>query len=125
MKATYKSFVWHFCNYVHFSYITNTLLETRHHAQKCKNKTKEWSQEGEEIEWKRQNIKIFLLANVKYQQGHTISGPPDSGSNEVGAKQQMVVQQIRNCYQMPVWRALLGITDLGVEQKPVGRDIKV
>lgn len=72
-----------------------------------------------------QNSKLFLLANVKYQQGHIIAGPPDSRSNELRAKQQMVVQQIRNCYQLPVWRALLGITDLRVEQKPVVRDIKM
>lgn len=72
-----------------------------------------------------QNSKLFLLANVKYQQGHIIAGPPDSCSNELGAKQQMVVQQIRNCYQLPVWIALLGIMDLRVEQKPVARVIKM
>lgn len=44
-----------------------------------------------------QNSKVFLLAFVKYQQGHIIAGSPDSGSTELRAKQQMVMQQIRNC----------------------------
>lgn len=72
-----------------------------------------------------QTSKLFLLANAEYQQGRIIAGPPDSRSNELGAKQQMVVQQIRNCYQLPVWRALLGITVLRVEQQPVVSDIKM